>query len=130
MAHQILIIEKENSLRNNLGQHLRQQGFQVCETDQVDKAMGLLGDARIELVLIALEEFKRDGIAIMREIRERYPHMKVITINSGEQLELSIESMRLGAFDDFLIPFDLDALISRIQSAVGNKPSDPRDSKN
>lgn len=130
MAHQILIIEKENSLRNNLGQHLRQQGFQVRETDQVDKAMGLLGAARIELVLIALEEFKRDGISIMREIRERYPHMKVITINSGEQLELSIESMRLGAIDDFLIPFDLDALISRIQSAVANKPSDPRDSKN
>lgn len=129
MTHQILIIEKENSLRNNLGQHLRQDGFQVSETDQVEEAMGLLNTDRIALVLIALEEIKRDGIAIMRKIRERHPHVKIITINSGEQLELSIESMRLGAYDDFLIPFDLDALMSRIQSAIGNKSSNPKGSK-
>ena len=130
MTHHILIIEKESSLRNNLAQHLRQEGFRVSETDQVDLAMGVLGHDRIHVILIGLKELKRDGIAIMREIRARFADIKVITINSGEQLELSIESMRLGAYDDFLIPFDLDALINRVRSAIENKPSDPTRSRN
>lgn len=125
MARQILIIEKENSLRANLGQHLRQKGFRVSETDQAEEAMATLSEYPGHLVLIGLEGLKRNGIVIMRMIRERFPLIKIITINSGDQLELSIESMRLGAYDDFLIPFDLDALISCIQRASGNKPSTP-----
>jgi len=41
----------------------------------------------------------------------------VITINSGDQISLSIEGMKLGVFDDFFMPLDLDSLISRIQEA-------------
>ena len=120
MPSQILIIEKENSLRGNLTQHLRQEGFEVEETEYIDRALALLGKDQFQLVLLGLEELKRDGIAIMREIRSRFPNIKIITMNSGDQLEWSIEAMRLGAYDDFLIPFDLDTFISCIHSAIKN----------
>lgn len=124
MPSQILIIEKENSLRNSLAQHLRDEGFQVSEAEHAEKALALLDTRRIQLVLLGLEELKRDGIAMMREIRNRFPGIKIITMNSGDQLEWSIEAMRLGAYDDFLIPFDLDTLISRIQKALEiNRPT-------
>jgi len=45
----------------------------------------------------------------------------VITINSGDQISLSIEGMKLGVFDDFLMPLDLDSLISRIREAYQAK---------
>lgn len=126
ISHHILVIEKDNSLRYNLGQHLRQEGFQVSETDRPEKALGLLQATSVHLVLIGLEELKRDGLAIMREVHAQFPDLKIITINTGEQLELSIEAMRLGAFDDFLIPFDLEALIHRIRHAMEeNEPFDP-----
>ncbi len=118
MPSQILMIEKENSLRSSLVQHLRQEGFRVTETDQAEKALALLSTGKVQLVLIGLEELKRDGVAIMREIRSRFPEVKIITMNSGEQLEWSIEAMRLGAYEDFLIPFDLDTFIACVQSAI------------
>jgi hypothetical protein len=36
-------------------------------------------------------------------------------------MDLSIEGMDLGAFDDFLIPLDIDSLVKRIREAVGRK---------
>jgi hypothetical protein len=41
----------------------------------------------------------------------------LITINYGDQIALSIEGMKLGIFDDFLMPLDLDSLISRIRES-------------
>ena len=64
------------------------------------------------------EELKRNGISLMRMIRQLFPQINIITMNSGDQLDLSIESMRLGAYDDFLIPFDLDALMDCIRGVA------------
>ncbi|MDA8137772.1 MAG: response regulator [Desulfobacteraceae bacterium] len=123
MTRQILIIAKENSMRINLGQHLRQEGFVIAEMDHADEAMAILGVLPVQVVLLGLDSLKRDGLALMRNIRNRFADIKIILINSGDQLELSIEGMRLGAYDDFIIPFDLDALIASIRKALGRKPS-------
>ncbi|RJQ74497.1 MAG: response regulator [Desulfobacteraceae bacterium] len=116
-AAHILLVEKENSLRATLAQHLRQEGFRVSETDQSQEVFAILSAAPVHLALLGLEELKRSGIAILRMIRERFPHVNVITINSGDRLDLSIEAMRLGVLDDFLIPFDLEGLMARIRNA-------------
>jgi DNA-binding NtrC family response regulator len=129
MAQQILIIAKENSLQAKLAQHLRHEGFGVSTTDQAETAEALLAGGAIQLVLLGLEELKRDGIAMLRAIRERFPRIHVITINAGDQLDLSIEAMRLGAYDDFLIPFDLDGLTECIRKALEKTNSRPRKEK-
>jgi len=125
MKRQLLIIEKENSLRTALAQHLQQEGFLVSETDREDQVVPLLSGAPIRLVLLSLQGFKRQGIAMMRTIRQAFPDVKIITINSGNQLDLSIEGMRLGAFDDFLIPFDLDELMICVRNAFAEPSSRP-----
>jgi len=81
------------------------------------------------LILLDLQGLKRNGIAMMRHIRQRFPQIKIITINSGDQLDLSIESMRLGAFDDFLIPFHLEGLIARIRSLGDGRSTEDKNEK-
>ncbi len=119
VENHILIIDKYNSLRATLAQHFRQQGFCVSEADQPIEVLQALSDTSIRLVLLGLEELKRDGIAILRMIKGRNPKLAIITINSGDQLELSIESMHLGVLDEFLIPFDLDTLLVCVREALG-----------
>jgi two-component system response regulator GlrR len=118
MTRHILIIEKENSLRAKLGKHLSQAGFRVTQIDQAEAAMALLADRGVDLAVLGLAEFKRDGLSMLRMIREIAPRIPVITLNSGDQLDLSIECMHLGAYDDFLIPFDLEGLIESIHNAL------------
>ena len=49
---------------------------------------------------------------------------KIIIINDPNHMDLSIEGMDLGAFDDFLIPLDIDLLSKRIREATLRKDQD------
>ncbi len=75
----------------------------------------------IDVVLLDLNGLKREGLALLKMIKKMRPAVQVIIINSAEQLSLSIEGMRLGAFDDLFIPLDLEALIERIKEAFEHK---------
>ncbi len=131
MPKEILIIGKPNSLRSNLVQHVRQDGFRVYTADHMEEVRKLLAGTPVQLAVLGLEGLKREGIAILGMIRQHYPDMRVITINSGDQFELSLKGMRLGAFDDFLIPFNLDALMACVNRALDtNNDREPVSEKN
>lgn len=115
----ILIVETDDGLRGNLATHLRQEGLEISEADASTDVQQSLSEKPHQLVIVGLEGLKREGIAIIRMIREHFPKIKIITLNSCEQLDLSIEGMRLGAYDDFLIPFDVENLLACIRKALG-----------
>jgi DNA-binding NtrC family response regulator len=129
MEQRIVIIAKESSLWTHLTHHLRQHGFTVHATASEEEGTALLSGPGKRLVLLGLEGFKREGIGMLRTIRSRFPHIEVITVNAGDQLELSIEAMRLGAFDDLLIPFDLDGLMACIHKALNKMSTRSRKEK-
>ena len=54
---------------------------------------------------------------ILKALKRIRPLIEVITINRSDQMALSIEGMKLRAFDDFIVPFDLESLVRRIQEA-------------
>lgn len=122
MEPRIIIVAKESTLWTQLTHHLRQEGYTVATTTRDEKVAALLAGPGKRLVLLGLEGLKREGIAMLRMIRKEHPQVEVITVNAGHQLDLSIEAMRMGAFDDFLIPFDLDGLMACIRRAL-NKAS-------
>ena len=123
MPGQILIIETDSTLRTKLVQYLYQKAFDVLIADQKQTALDTL--KRIwkndPLILLGLEGLKREGIAILEMIRKAYPELKVIIMNTGDQFDLSIEAMRLGAFDDILIPIDLNGLINCLGKAQSSE---------
>ena len=120
----ILLIEIQNSLRQNLCQHLLQEGFEVCLAQKDKEAVDILSKKRVQGVILGLEGLKLEGLALLRLLRKRYPALKVITLNSPDRFDLSLECMRLGVCDDFLIPFDLDTLMASLQETLGTGPTD------
>ncbi len=75
----------------------------------------------IDVVLLSLNDLKNEGMALIKTIKKKHPAVQIITVNSGDQIALSIEGMKLGVFDDFLMPLDLDSLILRIREAYQAK---------
>lgn len=118
----LLLIDLNNSLRSNLAQHLRQQGFEVFEADNQKTVLDYFSNITIDLVILGIEGLKLEGISILRMLRKRHPAIPVVTINSATRFDLSIECMRLGAHDDLLIPFDLDALRKSVDRALRKQP--------
>ena len=121
MGIHILIIEAENRFRKNLYQCLQAKGFTVDKVTQQDDVATIVAKEKIDAVLLGVDGLGREGLALIRPIKTISPGTEIIIINDSSQLDLSIEGMELGVFDDFLIPLDIDALAKRIREAARAK---------
>jgi DNA-binding response OmpR family regulator len=121
MGIHILIIEAENRFRKNLYRCLQEEGFTVDKITQQDNVETIVAKEKIDLVLLGVDGLGREGLTLIRPIKAISPKTKIIIINDPNRMDLSIEGMDLGAFDDFLIPLDIDSLAKRIREAVRQK---------
>jgi len=121
MGIHLLIIEPDHRFRLNLSQRLHMEGFEVSEITQPADIGHIIHEKDIDVVLLGLDGLGREGLALIRTIKVISPPTEIILINDALQMDLSIEGMKLGAFDDFLIPLDIDSLVIRIHEAAGRQ---------
>jgi len=116
-----LIVEKDSFLYKHLSGRLGSKDYRIFKSRQPAETKRILKRKDIDVVLLDFNGLKREGLALLEMVKKMRPAVQVIIINSAEQLSLSIEGMRLGAFDDLFIPFNLDVLIARIKEAFEQK---------
>jgi DNA-binding response OmpR family regulator len=121
MGIRILIIEAENRFRKNLYQCLQQEGFTVDKVTPENDVVTIVAKEKIDVVLLGVDGLGMEGLALIRPLKSVSPGTEIIIINDSNHMDLSIEGMELGAFDDFLIPLDIDSLASRIREAASRK---------
>jgi DNA-binding NtrC family response regulator len=117
MAVSVLVVETDSAFRRNLSHQLRAKELRVYEAEQQEEATRILSRKKIDVVLVGLANLKRDGVAFVEAAKKLKPLTEVIVLNRIEQITLSIESMKKGALDEFMVPFDLQALLQRIRDA-------------
>ena len=118
MGIRILIVEAENRFRKNLYQRLQAEGFTVDKISPQDDVATIVFKEKIDAVLLGVDGLGREGLALIRPIKAIRPEVQVIIINDASHMDLSIEAMELGAFDDFMVPLDIESLATRIREAV------------
>jgi len=121
MGVNLLIIETDSFLDEHLSGRLGSKDYRIFKSRQPTETKRILKRKDIDVVLLDFNGLKREGLALLEMIKKMRPAVQVIIINSAEQLSLSIEGMKLGAFDDLFIPFNLDVLIARIKEAFEQK---------
>ena len=119
----VLIVETDELFLRNLSERLRLEKVQVFEARLEAEARKIVQRKNIDVVLVGMKGFKERGLALLKSIKEARPLTEVILLTHSEDLSLSfsIEGMKLGAFDDLLIPFDLESLLRRIRDACERK---------
>jgi DNA-binding NtrC family response regulator len=121
MGITILIIEGDSMLQEHLVRYLKTDDWRIFNSRQQKDIKRILKRHPIDVVLLSLNDLKKEGMALIKMIKKKHPAVQVVTITSGDQISLSIEGMKLGVFDDFLMPLDLDSLVSRIRDAYQAK---------
>jgi len=58
------------------------------------------------------------GIETLREIKKIAPHTAVILVSGHNSATLCADGKKWGAFDYLLKPYDLDALLGKIDMAI------------
>jgi DNA-binding NtrC family response regulator len=121
MGVTILIIEGDNLLQQHLARHFNIQNWLLFNAMQLKDIKRMFKKHAIDVVLLSLNDLKKEGLVLIKKIKRMRPLVQIITVNNADQISLSIEGMKLGAFDDFLMPLDLDSLILRIRDAYQAK---------
>lgn len=123
MDIKLLIVGSDNLFRTRLVERLRNEEIEVdlAEADCRTDIKKIIKKKSIDVIVIDLLELKRDGLMILETIRKSKIKAEVLLMNSSDQIALSIEGMKLGAFNDYLLPLDFDLFLSGIQEAAHTK---------
>lgn len=119
----ILVIETDEVYRRHLAERVRLEGYKVYEACREAEAQNVILKKNIDVVLLGFAGDKQRGLALLRTIKRLEPCLEVIllTFADDHSLAASIEGMKLGAFDELLVPFNVDTLLKRIQEACKRK---------
>ena len=71
-----------------------------------------------DLVLLDLGLPKRDGLAVLRDLRARKNRTPVLVATARDAVAQRIEGLDAGADDYVLKPYDLDELLARIRALL------------
>ncbi|MGM0453344.1 MAG: response regulator [Thermodesulfobacteriota bacterium] len=122
----LLLIENETYFQQILGNRFQREGFTLLCARRLAEAKTLVARKKIDVALLDLSALKGEGLGILKAIKQSRPLMEIITINNSDHFGLSLDAMKLGAYDDFLIPIDINALMDRIKAAGSQKKQNER----
>lgn len=79
--------------------------------DNGQKALDMIHRLQPDLITLGMKMSHMDGIEVLRQMREKHPHIKVIVVacSTETDAEKTLKAMELGAFDFILKPDAKDA---------------------
>lgn len=114
-ARKLLVIEDEEKVAQYLSKGLQEAGYQVdiALTGEDGLIHWLKND--IDLVILDLNLPGRDGLEVLKIIREKDVTLPVIILSARDTTEDKVLGLESGA-DDYLIkPFEFNELLARIR---------------
>jgi putative two-component system response regulator len=118
MNSRILIVDDEAPIRALLGEHLRQEGYEVTLAPNGAEGLEALDKAEFELVLTDVRMPGMSGLELLAEIVRKHPAVGVLMLTACEDLTLAVNAMRIGALDYVLKPFRLAEITLSVQEAL------------
>jgi two-component system KDP operon response regulator KdpE len=115
-AH-VLVVEDEEPIRRLLATTLEAEGYQVFEAGTARDGETLAGNRRIDVFLIDLGLPDRDGVALIRSLRD-WTQRPIIVLSARSQERQKVEALDAGADDYLSKPFGVDELHARLRVAL------------
>ena len=112
----LLVIEDERALCETIVRSLRRLAYSVDYCYDGEKALELLGVERYDLVLLDLNLPGKDGMTVLRTLRQTDRETRVLILSARGEVEDKVEGLDAGANDYLAKPFHLAELEARIRS--------------
>ena len=111
----ILVVDDEEAMRESLAAWLQKGDYDVATASGGEEALKILSDRSHHLILLDVKMPGMDGHALLRRIKAEQPDLMVVMITAYGSIESAVESMKLGANDYLLKPFDPEHLMILIE---------------
>ncbi len=117
----ILIVDDQRNMRTTLAMMLRGASYEVDEAAEGDQGCERGSTGAYDVVLTDLRMGSKDGIDVLRAVKDAQPMSEVIVMTAYGTIESAVEAMRLGAFDYIQKPFTEQELLVKVGKALDNR---------
>lgn len=114
----VLTVDDSNSIRSIVGKALTALGFDIEQAEDGEKALALLEETKVDLILLDVTMPVMDGPTMLKHLRERGDKTPVIMLTSESKRSVVAGAMQLGIEDYMLKPFKPDELKSKVFKAL------------
>ena len=114
----ILVVEDEKKIATFVQRGLKECGFVVDVVCNGDEALEVILAHYFDAVVLDVMLPGRDGLSILRVLRERGNSVPVLVLTARGQIAEKVEGLNLGADDYLAKPFSIDELVARVRALV------------
>lgn len=118
------VIDDDDDVRQSLDFLLRSAGMQVQTYESGAAFLDALPGIETGCILTDVRMPGISGIDLLRQLKERKIGMPVIVMTGHGDISLAVEAMKIGASDFLEKPFDDEALLGSIRSALTRSETD------
>lgn len=117
----ILIVDDEEVVRRGFARTLAGDHCQVDVASDGAEAMRKMDRQAFDVLLLDLRMPGMDGMAVLRQVKTKWPEAEVIVITGYPALDTAKESVALGAYDYLAKPVGPDEVIKVTHGAIQHK---------
>jgi two-component system, NtrC family, nitrogen regulation response regulator NtrX len=122
MAIEILIVDDNADIRNILNELILDAGYKTRLAANFSQALAEIDKKLPDVAIldVKLDKGDNDGIELLSHIKSKNKDVPVIIITGHANIEMAVNSLKLGAFEFIEKPFDQTRLLNFIKRAVEN----------
>ncbi|NLL90708.1 MAG: response regulator [Dehalococcoidales bacterium] len=117
----ILIVDDENVIRRLLCHKLKSEGYVCIEADSPQQAMEKMHEQPVDIVILDIMMPGGSGIELLPDIKKHFPGTIVIMATAVGDADTAIKCVRLGAYDYFTKPYNLDEVVISVARALNTR---------
>ena len=122
----VLVVDDEEPLRKICERTLSVLGAVVTSVEDAEKALTLLDRERFDCVLTDISmPGARNGAVLTEEIKARFPSTDVIIMTGSPSVETSVFTLKQGALDYLIKPFDSSILQNTVVRCLERRRLSP-----
>jgi two-component system, NtrC family, response regulator AtoC len=114
----ILVADDDADIRDILSETLNSLGSRVITAANGRECLDKLDKEAPELVILDIEMPVKNGLEVLKELRQRGRDTTAIMITAYGTIERAVQAMKGGAFDFIAKPFDLDHIAIVVEKAL------------
>ena len=122
MKQEILVIDDNFDIRNLISEILKDKNYSVREAANFDQAVFEINSKLPDIAVIdvKLDKGDKDGIDLLKKIKNISDLVPVIMISGHANVEMAVESLKLGAYEFITKPFAPEQLLNFIRRGLEN----------
>jgi len=114
----IMVVDDEYEICAFLKSFFEERLYEVVTAISGEEALKKIEKERPQVILLDLKMPGKDGIEVLKEIKQRYPKIKVIMVTAVETSDKIEQAIKLGADNYITKPLSLEYLEMDVKDKI------------